>query len=200
MRKFAPVSLLKDMWELDWENTMLKLIGDSIYDENNCPQLTEDFLKIRADCYSLFIESFMPKRHSKHSAGYDFRSAGDYTIPPSNYIITENNRMYGIDKPIKIATGIKVYMEDDDVLILYNRSSNPKKGLVLANNGIIDSDYVDNSDNEGEIMFQFWNFSDEPIKISLGDRIGQGIFHKYLITDDDTAEGERIGGFGSTGV
>ena len=31
-----------------------------------------------------------------------------------------------------------------------------------------------------------------------GDRIGQAIFTPYLVADNDTANGERNGGFGST--
>ena len=100
-----------------------------------------------------------------------------------------------------IHTGIKAYMEDDEVLMIYNRSSNPiKKGLVISNGvAIIDKDFVDNPSNEGEIMFQFWNITNEPIIIEMGDRLGQGIFQKYLKTDDDVEGKERVGGHGSTG-
>ncbi|MCT4427442.1 aminotransferase, partial [Lactococcus cremoris] len=35
--------------------------------------------------------------------------------------------------------------------------------------------------------------------ISKGQRIMQGVFVKYLTTDDDNANGKRTGGFGSTG-
>lgn len=104
-------------------------------------------------------------------------------------------------KPVLVKTGVKAYMPDDEFLMVCNRSSNPgKKHLVIPNSmGIIDSDYVDNPDNEGEIGFLFYNLSDEPVVIEQGEKLGQGIFIKYGITDDDNAEGERIGGFGSTG-
>ena len=80
------------------------------------------------------------------------------------------------------------------------RSSTPKKkGLILANGiGIIDEDYYNNPDNEGHIMFQVYNITDNDVTIPAGERIGQGTFIKYAITDDDIAEGLRIGGFGST--
>ena len=86
------------------------------------------------------------------------------------------------------------------MLLLYNRSSNPgKKGLILANSvGVIDKDYYGNPDNDGHIMFAFYNVKSSDIEIKKGDAIGQAIFQKYLVTDDDSAEGERIGGFGST--
>ena len=92
-------------------------------------------------------------------------------------------------------------MADDEVLYLYNRSSNPmKKGLVLANSvGIIDSDYYGNPDNDGHIMFAFYNFMPFSIKISKGEKIGQGIFSKFLKADGDNQNIERTGGFGSTG-
>ena len=132
----------------------------------------------------------LPKRTTKHAAGYDFEVAESIVVPAFKPGMA----------PTLIKTGIKAYMQDDEMLCLYNRSSNPKKkGLVLANSvGIIDKDYYGNPDNDGHIMFAFWNFKDEDIKIEKGERIGQGIFQKYLVTDDDNAEGERKGGFGST--
>lgn len=104
-------------------------------------------------------------------------------------------------KPTLVKTGVKVKMEDDEVLLLVNRSSNPsKKNLVMANDvGVIDADYYGNPDNDGEMAFAFYNVGSEPITIHKGDKLGQGIFVKYLTTDDDTADGERTGGFGSTG-
>ncbi len=47
-------------------------------------------------------------------------------------------------------------------------------------------------------MFAFYNIKDEDIEIKKGDAIGQAIFQKFLVTDDDIATGERKGGFGST--
>lgn len=130
----------------------------------------------------------LPIRKTKYSAGYDFECAEDTLIPAKNII------------PVLIPTGIKAYMEDDEVLYLYNRSSNPKKkGLVLSNSvGVIDKDYYGNPDNDGHIMFAFYNVKEEDILIKKGEAIGQGIFGKYLITDNDNADGVRTGGFGST--
>mgnify|MGYP004454476173 FL=1 len=132
----------------------------------------------------------LPVRKTKFSAGYDVEAAEDTIIPS----FKRGN------KPTLIKTGIKAYMADDEVLILANRSSNPgKKGLILANSiGVIDKDYYGNPDNDGHIMFAFYNIKDEDIEIKKGDCIGQAIFQKYLIADDDSAEGERTGGFGST--
>ena len=132
----------------------------------------------------------LPKRSTKNSAGYDIEAAEDCIIPS----FKKGN------KPTLVKTGLKAYMQDDEVLILCNRSSNPsKKGLVMANSiGVIDKDYYGNPDNDGHFMFSFFNIKDEDIEIKKGDVIGQGIFQKYLVTDDDKAEGERVGGFGST--
>lgn len=132
----------------------------------------------------------IPERKTKYSAGYDVECAEDVIIPSFKK---------GAN-PTLIKTGIKAYMQDDEVLMLYNRSSNPKKkGLILANSvGVIDKDYYGNPDNDGHIMFAFYNIKDEDIVIKKGEAIGQAVFQKYLVTDDDKAEGERVGGFGST--
>ena len=129
----------------------------------------------------------LPKRATKHSAGYDFEAAEDTVIKKGK-------------TPTLVKTGIKAYMKEGEVLYLYNRSSNPKKkGIVLANSvGVIDKDYFENEDNDGHIMFSFFNIKDEDILIKKGERIGQGVFMKFEIADEDDAKGERSGGFGST--
>ena len=134
----------------------------------------------------------LPVRKTKYSAGYDVEAAEDTVIPSFKKGM----------KPTLVKTGIKAYMEDDEVLIIANRSSNPgKKGLILANSiGVIDKDYYGNPDNDGHIMYAFFNIKDEDIEIKKGDAIGQAIFQKYLITDDDIASGDRLGGFGSTSL
>ena len=72
-------------------------------------------------------------------------------------------------------------------------------GLTLANNvGLVDADYYGNPDNDGHIMFQLMNITDKDVNISYGDRIGQGVVTNFYVTEDDTATGERLGGFGST--
>lgn len=103
-------------------------------------------------------------------------------------------------KPTLVSSGVKCYLEPDTYLELSVRSSTPLKYWLMCANGvgIIDADYRDNPDNEGEIFFQLINLSPFPIYLKKGDRIGQGIIKKYLVTDDDSAEGERTGGFGST--
>lgn len=133
----------------------------------------------------------LPVRKTKYSAGYDIEAAEDCIIPS----FQKGN------KPTLVKTGLKVYMQEDEYVMLANRSSNPgKKGLVMANSvGIIDKDYYENPDNDGHFMFAFINIKEEDVEIKKGDAIGQAIFHKYFVTDDDIAQGERVSGFGSTG-
>ena len=132
----------------------------------------------------------MPVRKTKYSAGYDIEAAENIIIPAYKP---------GMN-PTLISTGLKAYMQDDEVMLLYNRSSNPKKkGLVLANGvGVIDKDYYGNSDNDGHFMFAVYNIKEDDVEVKKGECIGQAIFQKYLVTDNDDAQGERMGGFGST--
>ena len=132
----------------------------------------------------------IPVRKTKHSAGYDVAAAEDCIIPAFK----------PGQKPTLVKTGLKAYCPEDEFFMLVNRSSNPfKKGLVMANSiGIIDSDYYGNEDNDGHFMYAYYNFFDHDIEIKKGDIIGQVIFSKYLMVDDDKAEGIRKGGFGST--
>ena len=127
------------------------------------------------------------KEVQKHRRGYDFVVPED-TVCKSHEITM-------------VKSGVKAYFPDDETLLLFNRSSNPKKkGLIILNGvGVVDSDYVDNKDNEGEIAGLFYNMLDEDVVLKAGEKMMQGIFVKYGTTDDDQAEGERHGGWGSTG-
>ena len=132
----------------------------------------------------------LPIRKTKLSAGYDTEAAEDTIIPPFKPGI----------KPTLVKTGIKGYCKDNEWIMVANRSSNPgKKHLILANGiGIVDSDYYNNEDNDGHIMFAYFNMSDEEVIIKKGEVIGQLVFMNYLTSDNDDAQGIRKGGFGST--
>ena len=129
----------------------------------------------------------LPARKTARSAGYDIEAAETVVLAPHAVTV--------------VPTGLKAYMEGDEYLAIHIRSGiSIKKGLMLVNSvGIIDSDYYDNPDNEGHIMIAYYNTNDVPLTLEKGERIGQGIFTKYLATSDDAATGERLGGFGSTG-
>ncbi|ABB14538.1 MULTISPECIES: dUTP diphosphatase [Carboxydothermus] len=129
----------------------------------------------------------IPQRKTKASAGYDLEAAIDVVLNPGEVKL--------------VPTGVKAYMPEDEVLLIYIRSSLAvKKGLLLANGvGVVDADYYDNPENEGHIMIPLFNPGKEPVTIRKGERIAQGIFTRYLKADDDEALGQRTGGFGSTG-
>ncbi|MGM9543905.1 MAG: hypothetical protein ACI3T9_02870 [Romboutsia timonensis] len=130
----------------------------------------------------------LPVRGDKRSAGYDIRI-------PERVIIRPNVK-------VVIPTDIKAFMQDDEVLELYVRSSiGIKKGIVLSNStGIIDSSFYGNADNDGNISLALWNTNNIDVVLEAGERVCQGIFKKYLIAGDDNyLNEERIGGIGSTG-
>lgn len=162
----------------------------------------------------------LPTRSTKESAGYDLFAAEDIIIDPwirqSTKLaiaaggseeprtldeVAKLTKNLGA-KPTLVPTGVKCRLESGTYLEISVRSSTPLKyWIILANGvGIIDADYYNNPDNEGLIYLQLINLSPFPIYIKKGDKIGQGIIHHYEITDNDIADGKRIGGFGSTGV
>jgi dUTP pyrophosphatase len=173
------------------------------------------------------IDLPLPTRATADSAGYDFVVAEDIVIPPYDFLRTKiqddlfekerHEDFYGFIDPLTlddmasitkalkakiplVSTGMKCHLEPGQYLELSVRSSTPlKHWLIMGNSvGIIDADYCDNPDNEGEIFFQLINLSPFAIQLKRGDKIGQGIIKTYGVTDDDSATGERLGGFGST--
>jgi dUTP pyrophosphatase len=159
----------------------------------------------------------LPVRKTAHSAGYDLCAAADIVIPSyqrqmdrmrsllnttNTYTLGEiTNITKGLRcKPTLVSTGLKCKLDPNTYLELSVRSSTPlKTWLILANGvGVIDADYFDNKDNEGEIFLQLINLSPFDIKIQKGEFIGQAIIKPYLTVEGDAATGERVGGFGST--
>lgn len=132
----------------------------------------------------------LPERKTKASAAYDIEAAEDTIIPAFKPGM----------KPTLIKTGLKAYMQEDEVLLIVPRSSGPKKQGILFphSTGVIDADYYENIDNDGHIFIQCINIKDTDVTIKKGETIAQAIFQKFLIVDNDNAEGKRTGGFGST--
>ena len=146
----------------------------------------EQFQKDVADDKALYEEYLLPKRGTKYAAGYDIFSLTDFTLKPG--------------ETIKIATGIKADMENDEALFILVRSSMGfKYNVRLCNQvGLVDKDYYNNESNEGHIFVKIKNEGDKDFVVTKGDAIAQGIFMKYLVTDDDETDTVRTGGFGST--
>lgn len=134
-----------------------------------------------------YEDIILPKRSTKYSAGYDFYS-------PISFILRPGERKI-------IPTGIKVFMNDNEFLALYVRSSLGFKWDTRMCNqvGIIDADYYGNSDTDGHIFICLKNEGTEILEINKGDRFVQGIFTPYLIINNDSTTEIRDGGIGSTG-
>ena len=137
------------------------------------------------------------------SAGYDFKSNEEMVIHPGQTYI--------------FWTDIKVKLANHEFLMIVPRSSiGIKKSLMLANTvGIIDSDYYDNMNNDGNIAIALHNYGNVATEIHLGERIAQGIvmnhnnFNTYtdsimgydtsIMFSDSQVDNVRLGGLGSTG-
>lgn len=133
----------------------------------------EQFKKDVVDDIELYNEYQLPKRETANAAGYDFYALYDYTLAPGEIR--------------KIPTGIKVYMEADDVLLLLDRSSMGFKHNVRFCNqvGVIDADYYNNSNNEGHMWIRIQNEGTEDYVVKKGDGMCQGMFVKYLKVDNE---------------
>ena len=151
------------------------------------------FEKVSKNEFSKYSENFesiiIPKRGTNNSAGYDFYIPFDISIKPNEKVI--------------VASGIKAYMNPNEVLFIVIRSSlGIKHGMRLLNQvGVIDSDYYNNPDNEGHILIGLENTSNEVINFNAGDRIVQGIFLNYLTAlNEEKPKVKRLGGIGSTKI
>ena len=127
----------------------------------------------------------LPRRATAKSAGYDFFAPEDLCIQPH--------------QTVTVATGIRALMPSDWCLLIYPRSGLGFKYKLRLNNtvGVIDADYSD-SENEGHIFIRMTNESDQTLQISQGSAFAQGIFTRYLLTEDDDVTDKRDGGLGST--
>ena len=133
----------------------------------------EQFKKDIVEDEVLYKRYNIPKRETEYAAGYDFFSLQDFVINPGD--------------TKKIPTGIKANMNDDEVLILIERSSQGfKYNLRMCNQvGVIDKDYYNNKDNEGHIWIKLKNEGEKEEIIKKGDKIIQGLFIKYLTIEDE---------------
>lgn len=147
-------------------------------------QFNKDF----KDTDTKYDDIIIPKRSTKFSAGYDFYMPYDLTIKK--------------DEVVLIPTGIKVMLNSDEFLGIYIRSSlGFKYNLRMCNQvGIIDSDYYNNTSNEGHIFVKLKNEGNNDIILKKYDRYVQGIIQKYYVVDNEKEiEDIRVGGIGSSG-
>lgn len=128
----------------------------------------------------------MPRRATVASVAYDFYSPIDYVLMPNETKL--------------IFTNIKFYAEEDEGLFLATSSGMGKKEVMLAQGiGVIESDYVDNPTNDGNVGFMLFNHGSQPYEIKKGDKLGHAWFQKFLTVDDEIPPtAVRTGGFGST--
>lgn len=148
----------------------------------------EEFQKYYGNDKSLYNSYNIPKRSTRYSAGYDFESIIDFTLKPGEMK--------------KIALGIKVDMNQDEMLLLVVRSSMGFKYNVRLTNqiGVFESDYFNNPQNEGHMFVSLQNHGEQDWIVHKGDKICQGIFTKFLVVDDEEEITDiRVGGIGSTG-
>jgi dUTP pyrophosphatase len=129
-------------------------------------------------------KEFLPRRANRTDAGADLMSKEDLEIYPGEQKL--------------VGTGVATKIPEGYAGFVFNRSSQGKKGITIPHSvGVIDADY------RGEIKVLLKNISDDPYKITRGDRIAQLVIMPVLLPDfvdvwNDTERG--TGGFGSTGT
>jgi len=155
----------------------------------------QQFFKSVADFYDeeqaklLYDKLQLPARATSGSAGYDFHAPFSFMLPAG--------------KSILIPTGIRAKIKEGWFLGVFPRSSlGFKYNATFANTiPVVDSDYY-GSDNEGHIFLSIVNRSKNKSEMSIvaGDKLAQGVFLPFGITDTDDVQTVRNGGMGSTGA
>ena len=144
----------------------------------------------------MYGDAMLPTKAHENDAGWDlYAHSVEYD--------DNGNVVYG--------TGIALEIPDGHVGLIFPRSSNAKKSLILSNSvGVIDSGY------RGEVLFKFKPSSvmERPelayipeciSKYNIGERIGQIIIMPYpqieFVQVEELTNTERgTGGYGSTGI
>ena len=125
----------------------------------------------------------LPTRGTPGSAGLDLYADEAVRIDPGQRRL--------------ISTGISVAIPPHFAGLVWPRSGWARKGIT-TDAGVIDADY------RGELFVLLVNFSNNPLDISPGMRIGQLLIQPVFphITEvDELPDTERgAGGFGSTGA
>ena len=145
-------------------------------------ELLHVYVKIMLD-----NDELLPSYATEESACMDIRSNEDIIIKPGHTCL--------------VSTGIHTEIPKGYVALVFPRSGlSIKQGGSLANCvGVIDSDFYNNSTNEGHFSFTLYNSSDKTYHVLKGEAFGQGIFQKFLTVDHEAEiKQERTYGFGST--
>ncbi len=109
----------------------------------------------------------LPTKDISKPSWYIFRSTKNFTLEPG--------------KTILVPSGIKAYMENDEVLVCAPIcDARLEYGIQFVNvSSILDEHYYCNS-NEQHIIFELANNGDNPWEVKSGDTIVQGIFLPQL--------------------
>lgn len=174
-----PIMHFEKITREQWVKDMVNLYSFGSLSEENLEKINKLYDGIK-----------LPKRATKHSAGYDFYISGDGAISAENSGI--------------ILTGIRWVCDKEEdknkVLQIYPRSGiGFRTGVRLMNTvGIIDADYWEGN-NEGHIMVKLYNPMNASFEAKDGDAIVQGVITEYYTCDDEEEIAEkRTGGMGST--
>lgn len=130
----------------------------------------------------------LPSRATKHSVGYDIRSAEEDFLLSSGEI-----RLVSSGLTIELPMGIECQVRPRSGLAL-------KHGITLPNSpATIDPDY------RGELRVIMQNTGPEAVNIARGDRIAQLVFARFasptvLEVEELSATPRGDRGFGSTGT
>lgn len=116
--------------------------------------------------------------------------------------LTATSKSYDEHGNVVYGTGLAFEIPAGYVGLLFPRSSNTKKDLILGNSvGVLDSGY------RGEVIFKFKAALKDQHRMKeiyeIGDRIGQIIIMPYpkieFVEVDELSSSDRgVGGFGST--
>ena len=119
--------------------------------------------------------------------------------------LTATSKSYDENGNVCYGTQLAFEIPNGFVGLLFPRSSNTKKDLILGNSvGVIDSGY------RGEVVFKFRELLPSerdiefgPREYSIGDRIGQIVIMpvpqiEFNVVDDLSTTDRGVGGFGST--
>jgi dUTP pyrophosphatase len=131
----------------------------------------------------------LPEYKTKGACCFDLVARTDMAIEPHGIVL--------------IPTNIIIDVPDGYMFIVIPRSSTPKKkGLLIPHGiGVIDQDYNGPTD---EVLFQAYNFTQQVVSVTKGERIAQGCIVPVVRVVFDEVLHSRIsqksrGGVGSTG-